>query len=79
MAISKFKLVCKESNYPIKESGSLKSIFEHIQFYIDKPENYLVEENEGDEVVDTCSAKFLIECFQSFKNPEDVPVSILDL
>lgn len=72
MANSKFKLVCKESNYPIKESGSLKSIFEHIQFYIDKPENYLVEENEAD----ACSAKFLIE---NFKNPEDVPLSILDI
>lgn len=76
MANSKFKLVCKESNYTIKESGSLKSLFEHIQFYIDKPENYLVEENEGGDVVDTCSAKFLIE---NFKNPEDVPLSILDI
>ena len=44
MVISKFKLICKESNYPIKESSSLKSIFEHIQFYINKPENYQVEE-----------------------------------
>lgn len=76
MAVSKFKLVCKESNYTIKESDSLKSIFEHIQFYIDKPENYLVKENEGGEIVGTCSAEFIIE---NFKNPEDVPLSILDI
>jgi hypothetical protein len=68
-----FKLVCKESNYTIKESDSLKSIFEHIQFYIDKPENYQIEEYH---CVDACSAKFLIE---KFKNPEDVPLSILDI
>ena len=59
MAVSKFKLVCKESNYTIKESGSLKSIFEHIQFYIDKPENYLVEEYENDKCLDSYSAILL--------------------
>ena len=76
MATSKkFKLVCKESNYTIKESDSLKSIFEHIQFYIDKPENYQIEEYHFNDV-DACSAKFLIE---KFKNPEDVPLSILDI
>lgn len=72
MAIPKFKLVCKESNYTVKESDSLKSIYEHIQFYIDKPENYRIEEY----CVDTYSAKYLIE---NFKNPEDVPLSILEI
>lgn len=75
MGISKFKLVCIESNYPIKESGSLKSIFEHIQFYIDQPENYQVEEHcfNG---VDAMRADFLIK---NYKTPEDVPVSLLDI
>ena len=64
MAISKFKLVCKESNYPIKESDSLKSIFEHINFYIDKPENYIVEEHVDKKIIDSFSAKSLIENFE---------------
>ena len=75
MATSKFKLVCKESNYTIKESGSLKSIFEHIMFYIDKPENYLVEEHSCNGV-DAMSGDLLIK---NYRTPEDVPVSLLDL
>lgn len=76
MGISKFRINCKESDYTIKESKSLKSIYEHLVFYIDKAENYIVYEMMDDDTIESCNGDFLIK---NFNSPDQLPISLLDI
>lgn len=75
MGLISFALVNNDSDEAIKVSTHLLDIFVYIRNTINNPVNWSVEELDGDDIIDTCSAYYLIVNYTQ----DNLPKSILDI
>ena len=77
MAQVSFRLLHKDNDTHVEfESGLLELVWSYIRLKINLPCNWLVEECEDGEMVQVCSAEYLVS---NYKRAEDLPKTISDI
>lgn len=75
MAKVSFNLTSIKSGEVVKPFDTLKDCVNYIRLSINDARNYGVDELENDEIVDTCSAYYLLE---NFKDLSKLPQTLSD-
>ena len=75
MAKVTFDLIHNDNAEIVKSFTTLKDCVNHIRLTINDARNYSVDELEDSEMVDTCSAYYLLE---NYKDLNKLPLSLRD-
>lgn len=71
-----FDLVDNRSSITVKSFSTLYDCVKHVRMSINEPRNYSIEEMEDGDMVETCSAYYLLE---NYKDLEKLPVTLFDI
>lgn len=75
MSMVKFNLIVTDTEELVKDFSNLKSCVRYIKMVINNPSTYSVDEVIDNDILDSCSALYLVE---NYKDLDKLPKTLFD-